>query len=360
MMDWYNEYVTDLFLYNSVYIGLATFSAFLTKRYGVFSGRTIFSLIALYTGFLLFMLLNPYYEIEFFNSLFMIAPVIMVRVYYDIRLTYVFMLFIIFASQLKYFSHSTNTVDLSLGLLYLFLSAIIILIPTLKNKTLHTFILFSASYAATILNLFIWPTIAIENIGLEILLWGLNIFTLTFIASKIVPDLMEFVEMTYTKRDLEIDALTGVYNRLSFNQHMDMLFLKERNKNLSTFSILFFDINKFKYINDTYGHLVGDYVLMAFAKKLEQELQADEKVFRYGGDEFVVYTPKTGDSLQKFINQLDRNVQDLPQSIEGHFIIVNYSIGVAEYKKDTRSVPEMVKIADEKMFINKHSASSIV
>ncbi|MGB2992158.1 MAG: GGDEF domain-containing protein [Paenisporosarcina sp.] len=359
-MDWYNEYVTDLFLYNSVCIGLATFSAFLTKRYGVFSGRTIFSLIALYTGLLLFMLLNPYYEIEFFNSLFMIAPVIMVRVYYDIRLTYVFMLFIIFASQLKYFLHSTNTVDLSLGLLYLFLSAIIILIPTLKNKTLHTFILFSASYAATILSLFIWPTIAIENIGLEILLWGLNIFTLTFIASKIVPDLMEFVEMTYTKRDLEIDALTGVYNRLSFNQHMDMLFLKERNKNLSTFSILFFDINKFKYINDTYGHLVGDYVLMAFAKKLEQELQADEKVFRYGGDEFVVYTPKTGESLQKFIDHLDRNVQDLPQSIEGHFIIVNYSIGVAEYKKDTRSVPEMVKIADEKMFINKHSASSIV
>jgi len=162
-MDWYNEYVTDLFLYNSVYIGLATFSAFLTKRYGVFSGRTISSLIALYTGLLLFMLLNPYYEVEFFNSLFMIAPVIMVRVYYDIRLTYVFMLFIIFASQLKYFLHSTNTVDLSLGLLYLFLSAIIILIPTLKNKTLHTFILFSASYAATILSLFIWPTIAIEN-----------------------------------------------------------------------------------------------------------------------------------------------------------------------------------------------------
>ena len=297
---------------------------------------------------------------DFFNSLFMIAPVIMVRVYYDIRLTYVFMLFVIFASQLKYFLHSTSTLDLSLGLLYLFLSAMIILIPTLKNKTLHTFILFSASYAATILSLFIWPTVAIESIGLEILLWGLNIFTLTYIASEIVPDLMEFVEMTYTKKDLEIDALTGVYNRLSFNQHMDMLFLKERNKNLSAFSILFFDINKFKYINDTYGHLVGDYVLKAFAKKLENELQADEKVFRYGGDEFVVYTPKTGDSLQQLIEQLERKVQDSPQNIEGHFIIVNYSLGSAEYEKDTRSVIEMVKIADHEMFRNKHKTSSLV
>ncbi len=359
-MVWYNEFITDLFLFNSVYIGLATLSAFLTKRYGVFSVPTLFSLIGLYTVLLLFMLVNPYYDMEVFNSLFMMAPVIMVRVYYDIRLTYVFILFVICASQLKYFLHSSTTVDLSLGLLYLFLSAIIILIPTLKNKSLHTFILFSSSYAATILSLFIWPTISVESIVLEILLWGLNIFTLTFIASQIVPDLLAFVEMTYTKKDLEIDSLTGVYNRLSFKQHMDMLFLKERNKNLSTFSILFFDINKFKYINDTYGHLVGDHVLTAFAMKLENELQTDEKVFRYGGDEFIVYTPKTGDCLQKLINQLEHNVQDLPQNIEGHFIIVNYSLGVAEYQKDTRSVTEMVKIADEKMFINKHSTSSLV
>lgn len=359
-MVWYNEFITDLFLFNSAYIGLVTLSAFLTKRYGVFSVPTLISLIGLYTALLLFMLVNPYYEVEAFNSLFMMAPVIMVRVYYDTRLTYVFILFVICASQLKYFLHSTTTVDLSLGLLYLFLSAIVILIPTLKNKTIHTFILFSASYVATILSLFILPTIAIEYIRLEILLWGLNIFTLTFIASRMIPDLLEFVEMTYTKKDLEIDVLTGVYNRLSFKQHMDMLFLKERNQNLSTFSILFFDINKFKYINDTYGHLVGDYVLMAFAKKLESELHSDEKVFRYGGDEFVVYTPKTGASLQKFIKQLERNVQALPQSIEGNFIIVNYSLGVSEYRKDTRSVTEMVKIADANMFTNKHSTSSLV
>jgi len=70
--------------------------------------------------------------------------------------------------------------------------------------------------------------------------------------------------------------------------------------------------------------------------------------------------PKTGDSLQKFMNQLECNVQGLPQSIEGNFIIINYSLGVAEYKKDTSSVPEMVKIANDKMFVNKHSTSSIV
>lgn len=86
------------------------------------------------------------------------------------------------------------------------------------------------------------------------------------------------------------------------------------------------------------------------SKKLESELHSDEKAFRYGGDEFVVYTPKTGFSLQKFINQLERNVQALPQSIEGNFIIVKYSLGGSEYRKDTRSVTEMVKIADKYVY----------
>jgi len=355
-VDWYNQYIMDLFLFNTVFIGLATVSAFFTKRYGVFSVLTIVSLIGLYTGFLLFMMINPYYDREIFGSLFMLAPVIIVRVYYDIRLTYIFILFIIFASQIDQLIHSTN-VDFTLGLLYLLLSVIIVLFPTLKNKTKHTFILFSTSYLATMLNIYMWPPMDFGKIELESILWGLNVFTLTFIASKIVPELLEYIEMTYSKKDLEIDVLTGVYNRLGFNQHMDMLFLKERNNNLTPFSILFFDMNKFKLINDTYGHQVGDYVLVAFAKRLENELHGDEKAFRYGGDEFVVYTPKTGKDLIELIAQLEQNVQGQSKMIDGHPIRTNYSLGIAEYPKDTSNVLELVKIADANMYTNKRAAS---
>ena len=357
-MDFYNQFVTDLFLFNTMIIGLATLAAILTKRYGVFSLPTIGTLIGLYACFLLFMVLNPYYDREVFNSLFMIAPVIMVKVYYDTRLSYIFMVFIIFSSQLHHLIHLHTTVDFSLGLMYLFLSAIVILIPTLRSKTLHTFVLFCASYLATLASMFIFPLSDLKILGIETLLWGINIYTLTWIASRIVPGLMEFVEMTYTKKDLEIDALTEVYNRLGFNRHMDMLFLKERNNKLSSFSILFFDMNKYKEINDTYGHYVGDHVLMGFAKELENQLQGEEKVFRYGGDEFVVYTPKTGDELKKLISKLEQNVQNRTQRIDGHDIVANYSLGIAEYPKDIRNVLEMVKLADSNMFMNKRSTSS--
>jgi len=355
-MVWYNHYFLDLFLFNTVLIGLAYFSAFFTKRYGVFSVQTIVSLVGLYTGYLLFMVSNPYYDREIFDTLFMLAPVIIVRVYYDIRLTYIFILFIIFASQMHNFIHSTS-VDYSLGLLYIVLSAIIALIPLLKNKTMHTFILFSVSYLATILTIYIWPPKDFGNIGLESILWGLNIFTLTFIASKIVPELLEYIEMTYSKKDLEIDALTGVYNRLSFNQHMDMLFLKERNNNISAFSMLFFDMNKYKEINDIYGHHVGDHVLKVFAKQLETKLHEDEKVFRYGGDEFVVYTPRTGNRLKELIIKLEEDLQGKSHKIEENHIVTRFSIGVSEYQKDTSKVLEMVKIADRHMFMNKRSTS---
>ena len=162
------------------------------------------------------MVSNPYYDREIFDTLSMVGAVILDRVVYDIRLTYIFILFIIFVSQIHNFIHSTN-VDYSLGLLYLVLSAIIVLIPPLKNKTLHTFILFSATYVATLLTIYIWPPKDFGDIILESILWGINVFTLTFFASKIVPELLEYMEMNYSRKDLELDALTGVYNRLSFN-----------------------------------------------------------------------------------------------------------------------------------------------
>ena len=314
-MAWYNQFIMDLFLYNTVFIGIATVAAIFTKKYGVFSVQTVVSLIGLYTGFLLFMASNPYYDREIFDTIFMLSAVIIVRVYYDIRLTYIFILFIIFVSQMHNFFHSTS-LDYSIGILYVVLSAIIVLIPTLKNKTLHTFILFSAGYIATLLTIYIWSPKDFGDIILESLLWGINVITLTFIASKIVPELLELVELNYSRKDLELDALTGVYNRLSFNHHMDMLFLQERNNNLSSFSILFFDMNKYKDINDTFGHHVGDQVLVEFAKDLGNVLHEEEKVFRYGGDEFVVYTPKTGKSLEELLANLEENVQGKSHQIE--------------------------------------------
>ena len=358
-LEWFNEFVKDLFLYNSIFIGLATLSAFLTKRYGVFSILTITTMISLNTSFLLYMTFNPYYNTEIFNLFFYLAPVIMVRVYYDKRLSYIFIIVNLFAIHLNYFLGEIKTMNLSFGIIYLLLAIIIMSISPLKNKTVHTILLFSITYVSIILSMFFlgYP---IERMWIEIILLGLNIFTMTYIGALIMPGLIQYVEMTYTKRDLEIDGLTGVYNRLSFNHHMDWLFLKETNQNIEDFSLLFFDINKFKQINDTYGHPIGDVVLKAFACKLKQELLEDEKVFRYGGDEFIVVTPKIGSELLKLVKQLENKVQNHAIPIDDDAITISYSLGISEYHKDTHSVLEMVKIADKNMYINKKQTSSAI
>ena len=87
------------------------------------------------------------------------------------------------------------------------------------------------------------------------------------------------------------------------------------------------------------------------------ELHEEEKVFRYGGDEFVVYTTRTGKSLEELLTNLEKNVQGKSHYIDNNHIVTKYSIGVSEYPKDTSIVLEMVKIADEHMFNNKRSAS---
>lgn len=345
-------------MFNSIFVGLATVSAILTKKYGVFSLTTILSLLVLYGALFLHMTLNPYYGHELYNVLFMIAPIVIVRVYYDIRLTYIMIAFILFASQFNFFS-GIGKQSINLGLLYLLLSGIILIVKPMRSKSLHTFLLFTMSYFITI-GAFIYMNKGLyEFTWTEIILWSLNVFILTIIASKIVPELLEYVEMTFSRKDLENDSLTNVHNRFSFNQQMDMLFLQERNGNIDHFAILFFDINKFKAINDQYGHLIGDHFLIQFAKFLTAELTDQEKLFRYGGDEFIIYTSRTGEDLIQFIRHVNENVQNKPFFIDQEQFIMNYSIGYAEFPVDSKNVQEIVKIADSRMYQMKHLEKSV-
>jgi diguanylate cyclase len=87
------------------------------------------------------------------------------------------------------------------------------------------------------------------------------------------------------------DALTGLCNRRYFDSEL------ESKMGIDTLSIMLIDIDHFKVVNDTYGHLMGDLVLKAIAKKLQQGCREDAQVFRYGGEEFVVLMP--GADLQK-------------------------------------------------------------
>jgi diguanylate cyclase (GGDEF)-like protein len=94
-------------------------------------------------------------------------------------------------------------------------------------------------------------------------------------------------ENTHLKQLSERDFLTGVYNRRKLEE--DLWRYVELNKRFKIkFSILMFDINKFKEINDTKGHKTGDKILRQIAYILQENVRTYDKVYRYGGDEFIV------------------------------------------------------------------------
>lgn len=129
-----------------------------------------------------------------------------------------------------------------------------------------------------------------------------------------------------------IDSLTGCFNRRLFNERIAQE-LDRAERYQRPVSLIFCDIDHFKLINDTYGHLVGDQVLQGVAKGFERNLRAEvDWVARYGGEEFVIVLPETG--LAEAITTAER----LRQAIEGDQLVegnencrVTASFGVAQH-----------------------------
>lgn len=98
------------------------------------------------------------------------------------------------------------------------------------------------------------------------------------------------------------DPLTGVYNRLYFNEYMGKR-LAHASRYEEKLSLIMIDLDEFKGVNDTYGHLVGDEVLVETAALLQEEVRSSDLIFRYGGDEFLVVLAQTGCEKAKLVKE---------------------------------------------------------
>ncbi len=152
-----------------------------------------------------------------------------------------------------------------------------------------------------------------------------------------------------------VDALTGLPNRLLFNDRLETI-LREAIRNGECFAVLFVDLDRFKAINDTYGHATGDKVLRTVTQRLCGSVRASDTVARYAGDEFTVvlrHIVKNDDVLRV----AEKIVQMMEAPIfldDGTELQVTVSMGLSFFPDDANDAETLLKHADEAMYSAKH------
>lgn len=146
------------------------------------------------------------------------------------------------------------------------------------------------------------------------------------------------------------DALTGLPNRILFLERL-ALALAHAHRNHKMAAVMFFDLDRFKIVNDTLGHASGDELLQEVAKRVSCCLREDDTVARQGGDEFTVILEGLGDErdvapiAQKIIDALAK-----PVDLGGQEVFVTASIGISVYPNDGSDAQTLVKNADAAMY----------
>jgi diguanylate cyclase (GGDEF)-like protein len=147
------------------------------------------------------------------------------------------------------------------------------------------------------------------------------------------------------------DGLTRVYNRRSFDERLVEEFKRHQRLN-NELSLLMIDLDHFKAVNDTYGHMAGDMVLEQVARIFETTFRATDFIARYGGEEFVILLPHTNEEQARMLAERVRvNIEESTMTYQGVSFNITASIGVSSIRpgcldKDT----EVVRKADEALY----------
>jgi len=147
------------------------------------------------------------------------------------------------------------------------------------------------------------------------------------------------------------DTLTGLANRALIYTLLEKE-IRKAERNNTHFALFFIDLDNFKTINDSYGHLVGDKVLVEFAKRLKGALRESDTIGRLGGDEFLLIAPDIEGSRSVHI-LADKILQLFVTPFildEKHSIHLSCSIGISCYPQDATNMDELIKDADRAMY----------
>lgn len=156
-----------------------------------------------------------------------------------------------------------------------------------------------------------------------------------------------------------IDPLTGLNNRAAFDKSMEQEFELARRHN-HTLSLMMMDLDRFKQINDNYGHIVGDAVLKSFADCILECMRRSDTIFRYGGEEFAILLRNTqlagavllAERMRKSVEEMEFNYNEIK-------LPISVSIGVAEIEQGD-DYSKLIERADSLLYKAKNSGRNCV
>lgn len=152
------------------------------------------------------------------------------------------------------------------------------------------------------------------------------------------------------------DEVTGLYNQRKLAIDLETT-IEEHKENGNTFSLMFIDIDHFKYVNDNFGHIIGSKMLIDIGAVLKDLLRSSDDIYRYGGDEFIVIMRNVNISIvQKVALRVLESIKEKDFVIDDDQIHkLSVSIGIAEFPTDAKNSKEIIKFADDMMYESKKS-----
>ncbi|MGH7255115.1 MAG: diguanylate cyclase domain-containing protein, partial [Nitrospirales bacterium] len=168
------------------------------------------------------------------------------------------------------------------------------------------------------------------------------------------PVLVDYAELKRLRFNAATDPLTGLYNRRLFDEYFRRE-LTRSSRHAYPLALVLFDLSNFKQVNDTYGHAVGDSVLLTLARISAETIRGSDYPFRIGGDEFAVLLPQSdSQSAQTLIRRIVQKFQDQVRELVPD-LELRLDYGVALFPDDGESPANLFQAADRRLYASKRS-----